>query len=308
VPGIELEDTMTIPNEPRPIVVGVDSTPSSRVALAWAADEALRRRLPLRVVHALDWPAGAYQSPDDQRPWQTWASVFRAGGERILEDARAFAAGRHPEVAVSAWLVDGAPAQALRGQAGEAAMVVLGSRRLSSVRELLTTGSVAVPVSAHSPCPVAVVREFEHAMEQPAFVVVGVDGSKSSETALEFAFEEASRRGAALVAVYAWRPSALQAGIASVRHEEPGAEAGHRLLLAESLAGWREKYPDVELRRELVPGHPVHVLSEASRHALALVVGSRGRGGFAGMLLGSVSQGVIHHAQCPVIVVPRPED
>jgi len=299
---------MTMPYELPPVVAGVDSTPSSRVALAWASDEALRRRLPLRVVHALDWPVGAYRSPDAGQPWQTWTSVFRTAGERILEDARAFAAHRHPEVEVSARMVDGSPKQVLRSEAGEAAMVVLGSRRLSSVRELLTTGSIAVPVSAHSPCPVVVVRESEHAIEQPPFLVAGVDGSEFSEAALEFAFAEASRRGAALVVVHAWRSSALRESVAAVRHEDPGAEKQHRMLLAESLAGWREKYPDVALRRDLVRGHPVQVLTEASKHALALVVGSRGRGGFTGMLLGSVSQGVLHHAQCPVIVVPSSED
>jgi nucleotide-binding universal stress UspA family protein len=294
---------MTRPQTHRPIVAAVEAMPAAKVGLEWAAEEALRRQLPLRVVHALDWPAGAYRSPETPEPWQTWDSVFRAAGERVLEEARAYAAARHPDLDVSAHLGDGAPRLVLREQAEHAAMIVLGSRRLSSVQEVLTTGSIAVPVIAHSPCPVVVVREPEHAT-QPPFVVVGVDGSAFSQAALEYAFSAASLRAAVLVAVYAWRSAVLNMRGATVVHDRRATEEQHRLLLAESLAGWTEKYPDVAVRRQPVHGHPVQALTEASRDALALVVGSRGRGGFAGSLLGSVSQGVVHHARCPVVVVP----
>jgi nucleotide-binding universal stress UspA family protein len=143
---------MTSTGSDRPLVVGVDATPAARVALAWAADEALRRHLPLHVVHTLDpvnWPVDAGVTPEAQGMWQDWDTLFRSAGQQVLDDA-AFVAERHPTLTVSTHLADGPTARVLREQSTRTAMVVLGSRRLSSLQELLSTGSITVPVSVKS--------------------------------------------------------------------------------------------------------------------------------------------------------------
>ncbi|WP_181804161.1 universal stress protein [Streptomyces shenzhenensis] len=292
---------MTSPPDTRPIVVGVDPDVTQRLALAWAADEADRRGLPLRLVHAREVPPAGYRTAELAPAWETWDEALRTLGTRTLELAEAFVRDRRPEVEVSVLLVAGDAAPVLRGQAREAAALVLGSRHLTAVQELPRSLSVAVPVVACAHCPVIVVREAEHVTRQPPFLVVGVDGSPDSEAAVDYAFQEAASRGAGLRALYVWHPPLLGA------LDEQAARQECLRLLSETVAGRAAAYPDVELHHEVVRGHPVKVLTEASAHALGLVVGSRGLGGFTGLLLGSVSQGVLHHALCPVMVVPRPE-
>ncbi|MGW7406542.1 universal stress protein [Streptomyces sp. NPDC054833] len=292
---------MTSPPDARPIVVGIDPDPSNRLALAWAADEADRRRLPLRLVHTRQAPPATYRTAELTSAWDTWDEALRTLGTRALEQAEAFVRDRRPHVEVSVLLAEGDAAVVLRGQAQEAAALVLGSRHLTAVQEFARSLAVAVPVIAHTHCPVIVVREAEHITQQPPFLVVGVDGSPDSKTAVDYAFEEAALRGAGLRALYVWHPPLLGALDEQAAHQEC------RRLLSETVAGRTAAYPDVILHHEVVRGHPVQVLTEASAHALGLVVGTRGLGGFTGLLLGSVSQGVLHHALCPVMVVPHPK-
>lgn len=284
----------------RPIVVGVDPDPSQRPALAWAADEAARRGLPLRVVHAQGVPTGGYWSSQLRPSWEQWNEALHEAGDRILEEAVAFVEERHPRVEVSWLLAEGHPAWVLREEAPNAAMVVVGSWHLSSAQELFGSSAVGLPLTAHAPCPVVVLREPEHTGRRPPYLVVGVDGSPGSAPAVDFAFEEAALRGAELRALYVWHPPLLGS------RDEDAAEREGRRVLSESVAGGAAAHPEVEVRRAFVRGHPVRVLTEASEHALGLVVGTRGHGGFTGMLLGSVSQGVLHHARCPVFTVPSP--
>ncbi|WP_065967735.1 universal stress protein [Streptomyces sparsogenes] len=291
---------MTSPRGRRPVVVGVDADPTKRMALAWAVDEAARRGSPLRLVHAQGVPTGGYRSREVRPSWEEWNQALHTEGERVLGEAVAFAESRRPGVAVSALLAEGDPAWVLREQAADAGAVVLGSWHLSAAQELFTSASVALPVIAHAPCPVIVVPEPEHVTQRPPYLVVGVDGSAHSAAAVDFAFEEAALCGAALRAVYVWHPPLLGT------LDEHAALGECRRVLSETVAGRTATHPEVELHHEVVSGHPVEVLTEASAHAVGLVVGTRGRGGFAGMLLGSVSQGVLHHARCPVLTVPRP--
>ncbi|GCD95877.1 universal stress protein [Embleya hyalina] len=287
-----------------PIVVGVEHTDAGRLAVVWAADEAARRGLPLRLVHALDWPIGADRHPESNPHRLTWGERFRATGVRALDEARESVATRHPRLSTESVLADGPPVAALREHSRDAAMIVLGSRRLSTAAEMLTTGGIAVPIAAHATCPVVVVREPEHTSGEPPTIVVAVDGARHSEPAVAYAFDEAARRGATIVAVNVRQMSGgLLAGLRMREEMQEG-----RLRLAETLAGWTEKYPSVPVHREVAVGHPVAVLREAAEHALCLVVGSRGRGGFAGLLLGSVGQGLIHHARCPLVIVPTSAD
>ncbi|MET9153457.1 universal stress protein [Streptomyces griseoflavus] len=282
----------------RPIVVGVDPDPSKRLALSWAADEADRRGLPLRLVHAQGTPTGGYRSGEVRPSWEEWNRTLHGLGDQVLEDAVSFVRSRWPALELSTLLAEGEPAWVLHEEARSAAVAVVGSWHLSKRRGMFSSASVALPLVAHAPCPVVAVREPEHTAQQPGYFVVGVDGSEHAAAAVDAAFEEASLRGALLRALYVWHPPLL--GVL----DEHAAVQECRRVLSETVAGRTAAHPDVELRHEVVRGHPVQVLTEASRHALGLVVGIRGHGGFPGMLLGSVSQGVLHHAHCPVIAVP----
>ncbi|MEU5591809.1 universal stress protein [Streptomyces sp. NPDC020298] len=289
---------MSQSSDRRPIVVGVAPDPTQRMALAWAADEAARRRLPLRPVHAEGVPTRGYRGREVPPSWEEWNEALHKAGKQVLEEAAAFVTTRHPQLEVDTLLMEGAPAWALREQSREATAVVLGSRHLSRTQEVFGSASVALPLMAHAHCPVVVVPEAEHLTQEPAYYVVGVDGSERSVAAVDVAFEEAALRGAQLRALIVWQPAPLRI----FDEYEPQQEC--RRLLSETVAGRHARYPEVDLHHELVVGHPVQALTDASAHALGLVVGTRGRGGFTGMLLGSVSQGVLHHARCPVIVVP----
>ncbi|MCC5477822.1 universal stress protein [Streptomyces sp. NPDC059680] len=289
---------MSSPSERRPIVVGVESGPTRRTALAWAADEAARRGLPLRPVRAEGVPTRGQRRPDVPASWEGWNEGLHRSGKQLLAEAVDFVAARHPAVEVDAVLAEGDPVWVLGEESRAATAVVLGSEHLSRTQEVFGSAAVALPLMARARCPVVVVPETEHVTQEPAFYVVGVDGSEHSAAAVDLAFEEASLRGAEVRALYVWQRGPLRI------FDEHGVQQECRRLLSETVAGRHTRYPDVDLRHELVAGHPVQALTEASAHALGLVVGTRGHGGFTGMLLGSVSQGVLHYAQCPVLVVP----
>lgn len=286
----------------KPIVAGVDPDPGRRMVLAWAADEAHRRRLPLLLVLAQNVPTPGYRPTGGRPSWERWNEALHATGDRVLKEAVAFVESRHPQMLVTGLLAEGHPAWVLREQAQNATEVVLGSWHLSAVQELFTSAAVALPVIAHAPCPVVVVPEPEHSAQRQPYFVVGVDGSPQSAGAVDFAFEEAALRGAALRALYVWHPPRL--GVL----DEDAALLECRRLLSETVTVPTAAHPEVELHQEVVRGHPVQVLTKVSEDALGLVVGTRGHGGFTGILLGSVSQGVLHHAHCPVITVPYPHD
>ncbi|WP_405358841.1 universal stress protein [Kitasatospora sp. NBC_00085] len=279
----------------RPIVLGVDARGPGRLATAWACDEAARRELPLLLVNALPQP-GADLRGFEKR----YREELRNDGRQMLDKAAAFAGERHPGLEVNSTLTDGDPGRVLCRESRHAELVVLGSRRLSRTEELLSTYSVAVPVGAQAACPVVVVREPEHITQDPPYLVVGVDGSPSSAAAVDVAFDLAARRGAALRAIWVWQSQLI------ARVDEHAAVRTLRRLLTETTAGHADRYPDVRLTHEVILGHPVEELAKASEHALAVVVGRRGHGGFTGMRLGSVPHGLLHHAHCPIVTVPRP--
>jgi nucleotide-binding universal stress UspA family protein len=168
----------------------------------------------------------------------------------------------------------------------------------------LLLGSVGVAVTAHAHCPVVVVRG--HLPAQTSLPIwVGVDGSPESDLAAGFAFDEAARRGVPVAAIHAWEPppAPRRNTVPPLSYDAALIEVAERQLLDEDLASWRDKYPKVAVTTTVVPGQPGQALVEVSRHAQLVVVGSRGRGGFRGLLLGSVSQQLLHHAACPVAVV-----
>ena len=193
-------------------------------------------------------------------------------------------------------------AQALIAASRDATMVVVGDRGLGAFTGLLL-GSVAIHLAAHASSPVLVVRGRSDAT---APVVLAADGSPGNDGAVGFAFEEAALRDSELLALHVWRNPAkgMPGQMLSPVYDEALVQDEEERVLAEALAGWPEKYPDVVVRRRLVHAGIRRTLIDATREAQLIVMGSRGRGGFGGLLLGSASQAVLHHAECPVAIVP----
>jgi nucleotide-binding universal stress UspA family protein len=295
---------MTTQGSP-PIVVGVDGSADGRAAVALAAREASRRHLPLRLVHGLVRPAPAiwfdYPAPltDVEEPQRQ--------AEAMLAETAGEVRARYPGLEVSTAVGAGSAAGVLVEESQRASLVVVGTRGLGGFAGLLI-GSVSTQVTAHAQSPVIVVRPpgADPDADTGAPVVVGVDGSTESTSALEFAFDTASTRGVPLVVVFVWQalPDSNLGPINRWHYDRAEAESQARRMLAELLAGWQDKYPDVVVDRQAVYGfNPAETLIDASAEAALLVVGSRGRGGFAGLLLGSVSRALVHHSRCSVAVV-----
>jgi nucleotide-binding universal stress UspA family protein len=222
-------------------------------------------------------------------------------GHRWLREAQEAAELAAPGVQTQVHLFTGDPRATLLTEAQHARQLVVGSRGLGGFTRMLL-GSTSAAVSQHASCPVVVVVHGQGNASGP--VVVGLDGSAVSEQALGYAFQAAVRAGAALWAVHAWDDlGALHSPIAPAEappvHE---IEAAAHRMLAEQLASWEERYPDVPVEGQVIHERPAAALIDLGDRARMVVVGSRGRGGFARLLLGSVSQAVVRHATCPVVV------
>ncbi|HEX5115311.1 MAG TPA: universal stress protein [Pseudonocardiaceae bacterium] len=279
----------------RPIVAGVDGSDSARLAASWAADEAARRNVTLRLVAAVHLPVVGYGGAVG--PAVDYTDDLRADAAGHLDGLRSAILTVHPDLEVDIRVRTGPSASALIEESSDALLMVLGSRGLGGFTGVLV-GSTAVVLVAHGHCPVAVIRPGT--ADGP--VVVGVDGSPASETAVALAFDEASLRGAELVAVHTWLDYGPYAPYAVAEIDWDAVDQRQQELLAQRLAGWQEKYPDVTVRRVVRQDRPARSLLEQAAHAQLLVVGSRGRGGFTGMLVGSTSQALVYHAPCPLLV------
>lgn len=276
-----------------PIVFGVDVVDQD-AALAWATDEAARRGVPLRLVHAVLPVTHHVRGVEETAYHKAWRQL----GDEALDKAEARAHERQPGLEVTTFITDADPAQALVRQSAHAALVVLGSRRPGRPAEALSARSTTVPVSANAACPVVVVQEAERTLTEPPYLAVGVDGSPSADTALNFALETAASRGASVRAIWVW-----QRPLWGVFDEHAALESCHRQLL-EAATARSAAYRDVPVSHAVLRGHPVEALAESAEGALAVVVGRRGREGFTGMRLGSVPHGLLHRAVCPVVTVP----
>jgi nucleotide-binding universal stress UspA family protein len=226
--------------------------------------------------------------------------------ERLVADAVDVVAMSHPDLDVRTRLEPGSATEQLLEESKRATAVVLGSRGTGGFADLVI-GSTALHVAAHGQCPViAVPAPDEEAALLHRGVVVGVDGSAVSEPAIEFAFEAAADLGEPLTAAHAWY-DITRTGTGRMMplgYDPTERLEEQRLALAESMAGWQEKFPEVEVHHKVTLGHhPVSTLVRRSRDARLLVVGCRGRGAVRSALLGSVSHGVLHHAKVPVAVV-----
>ncbi len=290
---------MTAPGKHRGIVVGVDGSPASNFAVCWAARDAALRNVPLTLVHMVNatttWPQVAMAA--EVLAWR------EDDGRRVLQEAVKIAedatrTSRKIDITQELWHAP--PVPTLAKMSEEADMVVVGSYGRGAVGRALL-GSVSSGIVRCASCPVAVIHDEDPLMPHPqqAPVLVGIDGSPASELATAIAFDEASRRGVELNAVHAWSDAQV--------FELPGMDwsvlrAEAERSLAERLAGWQERYPDVTVHRMVVCDRPARQLIEQSETAQLTVVGSHGRGGLTGALLGSVSNAVIHSVRMPVIV------
>jgi nucleotide-binding universal stress UspA family protein len=294
------ETTMNTADAPGTVVVGVDGSQAALHAVRWAAVEARSARCPVSLVHIVEWPMVSLPVAGLQ---VDWTQQVHAQGHRWLQQAQETAELAAPGVQTQAHLFTGDPREHLLAEAQHAQELVVGSRGLDGLKGMLL-GSTSATVSQHACCPVVVVHGNGEAAGP---IVVGLDGSPASEQALGYAFRAASRAGAALLAVHAWDDRGMRNPRLTRAKELAVAdvEATGQRMLAEQLAGWSDKYPDVAVERRIIHQRPAAALIDLGHRARMIVVGSRGRGGFTRLLLGSVSQAVVQHATCPVVICHR---
>lgn len=287
------------------ILVGVDGSAAALGAVRWAAGDAALRNAPLSLVHVVDAPLPEWfevTALTSLRQWQEQrACDFIESAIKVAEEST----GECGQVRIDSKVFKSATARALVGLSTEVGMVVVGYRGHGGVLAPGFLGSVSSALVYHAHCPVAVIRDDDAMVGNAARapVLVGIDGSPASEAAIAIAFEEASRRGVGLVALQAW----IEPWVSGSERFSQGSKWDAQLsqeeaALAERLAGWHERYPDVGIRRRIEIGDPAHCLIEASERAQLIVVGSHGCGWFRGSLLGSVGAAVVNRAKIPVIV------
>jgi nucleotide-binding universal stress UspA family protein len=282
------------------ILVAVDGSPESDAAVRWATREAELRELPITLVHVVvpvvtSWPVRPLQAEFNE--WQ------EDNARQVLEQAHKMlrsTLGDSELPNVRTEVLHDYAVPALVKASKQAQMIVVGSRGMGPIGRAVL-GSVSSGVVHHAHCPVAIVHADEaQSPDHTSPVLLGIDGSPASEAATALAFDEASRRQVELVALHAWSDVGVfpVVGMYWREYEDEGHE-----VLGERLAGWQEQYPDVVVRRRIVCDRPARWLIDESQQAQLVVVGSHGRGGFPGMLLGSVSTAVAESATAPVIVV-----
>ncbi|MCD0450166.1 universal stress protein [Actinocorallia sp. API 0066] len=273
------------------VVVATDGSPAAAAAVRWAADEAVLSGRPLRILHVQ--PSSVFGLPDIPPPQAE--EIRSTESRRILEEAAGLAAGRDIDVTTDNIL--GEVARALREISRPDVLLVLGRRGRGRFAELLL-GSTSLKVAGTTEGPVVVVRGDTHGPRGEIVVAVAFDLDHGR--ALEFAFAEARRRGAVLRAVHAWDVGEVFTPYA----ESAPVVVDPAETLADLLAPWRADNPDVKVAEEIVSDHPAAALTAASRRADLLVLGTHHRGALGNLVFGSVGHAVLHHAHCPVAIIP----
>ena len=284
------------------IVVGVDGSPGSNGAVQWAARAAELRNVSLTLVHVVPPTAGAWL---ESSLLPGWMHAQRERGRQVLDDALKVAqeSCQRGPAQIHCEMPSATSVGALVDLSKEADLMVTGCLGTGTLRGR-HLGSVSSGLVYHAHCPVAIIHNgVPLTPDTAAPVLLGIDGSPESELATAIAFDEASRRKVGLVALHAWSDVGALDSVADMHGARwPELKSIEDETLAERLAGWSERYPDVSVRRVVVRGEPARQLVDQSESAQLVVVGSHGRGGFAGMLLGSVSAAVVLLARVPVIV------
>jgi nucleotide-binding universal stress UspA family protein len=294
-----------LPDHHRPVVVGVDGSTAALHAVRWAAREASARRLPLTLAHLHPDPAARYA---DEKIVTAMRPALQAQANKWLDEAIKAAREAAPDVDAHYELRVGDVVHGLVDLSARATLIVLGARGLGGFTGMLV-GSTANSVVAGAACPVVVIRTPPLGTGVATGpVVVGVDGSPASEEAIRFAFEEASLRGCPLIAVHTWIEIFIEPelNVDRIVFDTTVLEQRERELLAQRLAGWQEKYPEIKVTRVVERDRSVRALLNYDGDAELIVVGSRGLGGYHGMLLGSTSQALMQYAKSP-LVVARPQ-
>jgi len=287
----------------RPMVVGMDGSPGSEAALRWAMDEAHTRKAPVRLVFGFRGEAAAGISYANHYPTFD-IETYRKAADELITAATGRAHALAPEVHVEGVTAQAHPTTLLLEESEHATHVVLGTRHLKAIGSSIL-GSVSASVAARARCPVVVMRGPAGMAAEQAAVVVGIPVTEPVADVLSFAFEYADFHRAPLRAVLCWHPDLL----ASMSwRAEPSPPRDVEQALVRSLETWRQKYPQVVVHPEVVREHATDGLVLASHGQRLVVVGSHGRHALTGTVLGSVSQGVLHHATCPVAVVPCHSD
>lgn len=292
-------DTTSLPSGA--VVVAHDGSPHAERGLAWGAEAASREHRPLIIVHALE-TARPYWAGVGVIDVDTLTRSIRADGEKLVEEAVARVHETHPALEVRTVCEMADPRDLLVQLSEHAHVLVLGSHGRGAVRSLLL-GSVASALTRHAHCPVVVLRPHSET-SRGGGVLVGVDGTKKSRPALEFAFRAAAWREAPLTVVHCfWDIDREEDGVLVAADDPEYVE--ERLLLSESVAGLREKYPDVAVDLQLARGLVDRVLIDQAHGRDLLVVGSRTHSALGEALLGSVATTMVEYAPCPVAVVPH---
>ncbi|MET8877386.1 universal stress protein [Nocardia sp. NPDC004604] len=286
------------------VVVGVDGSEAADLAVRWAAETASQRGRRLRIVYGLDLAAAGsvYGMYDVVMP--PVINAIRRAGAELVDRARQLAQKVDPTLIVETEVSEDNPAHLLIERSETAHLVAIGAAGAGGTLSHL--GSTLLAVASHGRGTIVVIRDSDtgRQIRHSGPVVVGADGGPVSTAAVAAAFEEASERNTQLVAVHAWSDPYYDrfAGLPYTIPDRDVETAG-QTLLAEQLAGWHEKYPDVQVIRKVYLSGARQALLEWSQSAQLLVLGSRGRGGFGGLLLGSTSNALVQTAYCPVMVV-----
>ncbi|MBB4742866.1 nucleotide-binding universal stress UspA family protein [Actinoplanes octamycinicus] len=280
------------------VVVAVDGTDASRAAIRWATAEAQRRERPLRVVHVMDWNWGGARFDVAGHEYETarrHADALAAGAARQARDIA-------PELDVDEDVLIGDAAAQLIIESESAELIVLGHRGHGGFAGL-RLGSVSQRVATHAHCPAVVVRGNDENDARP--VIAGVDDSAAADGVLETAFAAAHQRGVHLVMIRSYMPPFphYHGSLPPAQVHTPAQDAAEHTRLAEQVAPWQSKYPQVRVEMLVSHDSAAAVLVGVSHTAQLVVVGSRGHGVIAGTLLGSTGLQLLHHAECPVLIV-----
>lgn len=287
-----------------PVVVGVDGSEESLRAVEWAALEARRHRAPLRIVSV---PALLPRQRTRTQAPETVAARLQGASCRALDEAIARSGEVAPRQHIDVDLLAGPPALVVTQSGSGALMLVVGARG-SGGFAAMTLGSVSRYAAMQARCPVVVVREETSAVHRE--IVVGIRDPRDTDATLAYAFDEASLRGATLIAVHSWNwfRSALSDHASSGNATGQLADAQHvaaeaDLNLSEVLRAWRDKYPEVTVWQDVVRDHPAHVLASYSARADLVVIG-RHDGTGSHSAIGGIQHALLNHARGPVAIVP----